>query len=67
VYNGQALGVTERHATGAVSSVQFRDQFSYVLHPFAARYSHWMWHLALLTLTSVEITTEGLTVSYPKS
>ena len=27
------------------TSHQFSSvQFSYVLHPFAARYSHWMWH-----------------------
>jgi hypothetical protein len=22
----------------------FRFRFRYVLHPFAAKYSHWMWH-----------------------
>jgi hypothetical protein len=23
---------------------RFRFRFRYVLHPFAAKYSHWMWH-----------------------
>jgi hypothetical protein len=26
------------------SADRFRFRFRYVLHPFAAKYSHWMWH-----------------------
>jgi hypothetical protein len=32
--------------TGLRETSPFRFRFRYVLHPFAAKYSHWMWHIA---------------------
>ena len=33
-----------RHGSSAAINLVISSVFSVVLHPFAARYSHWMWH-----------------------
>ena len=39
------LGVANPSEVGSHGEAVIRSgQFSFVLHPFAARYSHWMWH-----------------------
>jgi hypothetical protein len=38
------ISVTSAAHPEAVSKYRPRFRFRYVLHPFAAKYSHWMWH-----------------------
>jgi hypothetical protein len=52
-YSGPLSKVTNQFWT------RFRFRFRYVLHPFAAKYSHWMWHSAIACSISHVIAVPG--------